>query len=1084
MLTLVIGTDWITNRDTVLRKIADDVSAEKGGRILIVPELISHDTERRLCVAAGDTCSRFAEVLSFSRLARRVSEYDKCALVPCMDQGGRLVAMASATKQIYSKLKAYAAVETKPEFFSGLIDAVDEFKRCCIAPADLMNAAAQTEGSLAQKIEELSLLLESYNSVCARGKCDPRDQMTWLLEKLEDSTYGTDHVFYIDGFPDYTRQHLNIIKHLIETSSDVTVGLVCNRVGSEETAFAKAGDTAAMLVAMAEQVGVQVKIEYCPTNGHLTETVGKYLLSGNIAEHNCDALRAYRGKSPYQECELAVEAVLQHVANGARYRDINIACADMSTYRIMLEMLFEKCNIPLYISGTDSILNQPAIHTVLSALEVVQNGFELEDVLQYLKSMVSPLDADTCDVVENYARMWNISGVKWTQSWQNHPNGLDGKWTPAATRRLEELNIARKLAIDPLVKLNKEFESSHNLGDMVRALYQYLDSIQYSQKLCGFAEEFENAGNGREAQVLNQLWGILVSALEQLYDTLGETAWETENFLRLFKLLISQYDVGTIPPVLDAVSVGPMNVMRCQQCKHLIVLGAAEGAMPGYAGSTGVLSDQERAALRQLGVPLTGGSMDGLLAEFADIYGVFTSAEDSITVTCSAGEPSFVFKRLAALAGGEKTLDETLGAAMGNSMDASAFLLRNHNENSANELGVQSACAELQCGMKHQLGNISTDNIRDLYGAELKLSPSKIDQYAKCRMAYFLKYGIRARERRIAEVDPMEFGTYVHAVLEETVRTVMLQYGIRNISAEKMIAIAKDASEAYAKERFSALETDRVLYLFRRNWNELEQIVYDLWAEMQISAFEPVGLEVEFGDGCPIPSIDVSGKKITAKLVGKVDRIDRWEHDGSNYFRVVDYKTGAKDFDNCDILNGYGMQMLLYLFAIQDNGVDVVGRHAVPAGVQYFPARVPLISADGALTPEDAEKARMKNWKRKGLILGTEEVLRAMEDSENPVRMPYSRKKDGSISGSLADHKQFSQLRKFVFNRVGEMVDEIASGKVMPNPYSRGQSFDSCTYCPYGAVCHKSSVNERRNYKAVGDKQFWETVERVVDDNG
>ena len=49
MLTILIGTDWTANRDAVLQMIADDVQMQKEGRILIVPELISHDMERRLC---------------------------------------------------------------------------------------------------------------------------------------------------------------------------------------------------------------------------------------------------------------------------------------------------------------------------------------------------------------------------------------------------------------------------------------------------------------------------------------------------------------------------------------------------------------------------------------------------------------------------------------------------------------------------------------------------------------------------------------------------------------------------------------------------------------------------------------------------------------------------------------------------------------------------------------------------------------------------------------------------------------------------------------------------------------------------
>ena len=65
MLHLLLGKDWTANRDEILLRIGNDVQQRKQGRILMVPELISHESERRLCIAAGDTASRYAEVLSF-----------------------------------------------------------------------------------------------------------------------------------------------------------------------------------------------------------------------------------------------------------------------------------------------------------------------------------------------------------------------------------------------------------------------------------------------------------------------------------------------------------------------------------------------------------------------------------------------------------------------------------------------------------------------------------------------------------------------------------------------------------------------------------------------------------------------------------------------------------------------------------------------------------------------------------------------------------------------------------------------------------------------------------------------------------
>ena len=114
MLHLLLGRDWTSNRVEILNRVASDVKCRRGNRILMGPELISHETERRLCTAAGDTASRYAEVLSFTRLANRVTESLSCANMECLDNGGRVVAMASAARQLSSRLKAYASVETRP----------------------------------------------------------------------------------------------------------------------------------------------------------------------------------------------------------------------------------------------------------------------------------------------------------------------------------------------------------------------------------------------------------------------------------------------------------------------------------------------------------------------------------------------------------------------------------------------------------------------------------------------------------------------------------------------------------------------------------------------------------------------------------------------------------------------------------------------------------------------------------------------------------------------------------------------------------------------------------------------------------
>lgn len=1086
MLTILLSKDWVSGRNEILKRIAVDVEQERPGRILLVPELISHDTERRLCMAAGDTASRFAEVLSFSRLASRVADRVGNAAMQCLDAGGRIVAMAAATRQLHSQLKAYAAVESKPEFLKELVDAVDEFKRCCITSQMLADAAAKTEGTLSQKLFELSLILESYDALCIHGRRDPRDQMSWCLAQLEDDCFANEHVFYIDGFPDFTRQNMAVLEHLIRFSPNVTVGMNCDRPDTDVMAFEKAGATCADLIRYAKRVGIPVEIVPVESENRALQPFCELIFQGNIPKDMCLAtqVQAARADSLQEEVMAAADRVIALVRDGCRYRDISIVCADLNAYLQTLQLVFHRCAIPLYQAGTEDILQKSVISMVLAAMDAALGGFDQRDVVRYLKSILSPVDMDTCDLLENYVITWGIRGNGFLKEWVNHPDGLSGQWTDDAYEQLRKLNEARTEAIEPLERLARAFREAKNLSQQVEALYAFLVEIDLAERLEQLARQMHEAGDQREAQILNQLWEILLSALEQMHDTLGQTLWDGDAFIRLFTLLLSQYDVGTIPPVLDAVTVGSVSAMRCQEEKHLIVLGAAEGALPGYAGSAGLLTDQERVALRQMGVPLTGGALEGIQAEFAEVYGVFCGARESVYVSCSSAEESYLFRRIALMAGGERHIDQTVGAAGCDRYETGAFLAAWKDEDTAQKLCVHDWYDDTCKRAEFSIGNVSPTNITSLYGKRLHLSASQIDRHAECKMSYFLKYGLRARERKENTVDPAEFGTYVHEVLELTARDVMEKGGFAAVSMEEVMDLAAGHSANYAREHFAQLESERLDYLFKRNWRELEMVIRELWEELKESDFEPAFFELNFGEDGAMPPIDIDGASMSAILRGFVDRVDIWKKDGMHYFRVVDYKTGKKDFDYCDVFNGVGLQMLLYLFALEQEGAAIIGGHPVAAGVQYFPARAPLVSADGRVTDEEAAKLRQTEWKRKGLLLADEQVLHAMQPDDQMTRLSCTRRKDGSLSGDLADRNQLKLLRKYLFHLLENMVDEIASGDITPDPYTRGTSHDACTYCPYASICHKRDVQGRRNYKAMTSQRFWEEVEKEVDRHG
>ena len=198
------------------------------------------------------------------------------------------------------------------------------------------------------------LFRSAYDGICAQGKRDPRDQMNWVLEQMECGDYAQNRRFYIDGFPDFTRQHGNILQHLIRNSPCVTVSLTCDSLHTYEPAFETAARTARELVRFARSEGIEVQLlAVRPTQDPRLHKLCAGLFRGMQEQQPQlrQVLQAWHCDTAYEECQIAAEQVLELVRGGCRYRDIAVVCADPEGYRDQLGMVFRRCGIPVYLSG-------------------------------------------------------------------------------------------------------------------------------------------------------------------------------------------------------------------------------------------------------------------------------------------------------------------------------------------------------------------------------------------------------------------------------------------------------------------------------------------------------------------------------------------------------------------------------------------------------------------------------------------------------------------------------------------------------------------------------------------------------------
>ena len=112
----------------------------EGGRVLLVPEQYSHEAERELARVAGPRLPLYAEVLSFTGLARKVEAELGAAGRKALEPGGRLLCMALALDGVYSRLRVYAGARRSPELQLELLRAVDELSAAGLDEAAVAEA--------------------------------------------------------------------------------------------------------------------------------------------------------------------------------------------------------------------------------------------------------------------------------------------------------------------------------------------------------------------------------------------------------------------------------------------------------------------------------------------------------------------------------------------------------------------------------------------------------------------------------------------------------------------------------------------------------------------------------------------------------------------------------------------------------------------------------------------------------------------------------------------------------------------------------------------------------------------------------
>ena len=1095
MTTFLYGSYGSGKTTAVLQKIKAS-TAQGRHTFLIVPEQEAVIAERLTLEALPPSAQLHLEVLSFSRLYNRV----------CREYGGlsyrtmkppiRHLLMWQNLRELAPLLEEFGDLaSTDDALCDRMLNAVGEFKAAAISAENLEQAAAKLshDEPLFRKLRDLSLIYASFDRLVSERYTDSADDLSRLADTLTVHDFFQDCDVYIDSFTSFTAAEHRIIRQMFATAANVTVTVPLRTPDACDIHTASIRHSLEHLQKSAERTGGYHETVLhgnrraaSPCLVHLTDNLWRLDVSDKENEAIADdSIVMEICQNPYAEAEAVAAHILALLRRGARCRDVAIIVRDPAKYRGILEPALTKSGIPHYISNKTDLCSLAPVKLILSALRIRRYHWRKSDVLSLVKTGLCSPSTRAVDLFEEYVNTWDIQGNRFIDGdWTMNPDGYSATLTDRGTDILKNANEVRRALTEPLLRLFVLLDAAENLPDMCRALYTYLEEIGLSDSLDSLAARESLRGEKKSAELMSSLYAVILQTLADIAEALPEESVNVEEFYAILKTVFEKTDIGTIPTSIDEVTVGSADTLRVHAPKYTFVLGLCEGEFPAAVSDRGLLGEQEKRTLATLGLELAGDRDTRSSDELMFVLRAFATPSDKLYLFTSSAEidgkiklPSLPFLRVTRLFPNlvpHKYVGTDLSYLAGAPKTAASHLraLADTKEGEALRLSLEPHLPNVSTYIREQShkpeATLERNTANTVIGESLSLSFSRFERFVQCPFNYYCTYVLKLREPKHAKIQFLDMGLFVHAVLEQMLHFALTEN--EEGSLPNAEALQKETERVVKDYLAGILQSNGVLsarlrHLFERLTRLSLLILNNLIEEFAHSSFRPAFFELKMNgrDGNPPPlSLVADDGSYRVELTGVIDRVDLLKKDDEVYVRVVDYKTGSKEFRLEDLRHGINTQMLLYLYTLCLNAdgafakqIGLAEGHApIPAGVVYLSTNIPTLSTDDYLSYEEISELAVQELGRSGLLLDDEQILHEMNDSLSPSFLAgIHSSKDGSLVGrALTSPEQFEKIFADIRTTVLDIAKEMKDGHADASPLVYGK-LDPCAYCTARTIC-------------------------------
>ena len=1069
-------------------RVLSEIKSGTGRHVVIAPDPFTLAVEKTISQKIGKKGIFDIEVMSFARLASIVLG-DK--IKKCLSPAGSVMLMEKVILQNEKALLHYGHAARKSGFAAEMYAAITSVRNSGVTPEQLFDAEQKLpDGVVKGKTHDVALLYRAYLNVLAVDHTDSTTRLEALTRELQTGEeYGDVH-FHVVDHVDLNAKQVEVLSVLMCRAASLSVAVTDGTGASNKRIYPH---LAAKLCAIAKKQNVTVK--EISVEDHLSEekdAIACHLFSYSFSQSKSQNVFLAQAKDLTEEVTCLATVITDLVRKkGLRYCDVAVISPSFEEYLPYMERIFRRYGIPLFSDERIPLSRSDVFRHLLCAMEIPSRGFEEVTVKKYLShALFDTVTEEEKSAFSDYVDKSGVNRFAFKEPFVLYEN--DPLFAPAEKVRGALMQELGDLAFLP---------SKGTIGAYAEVLRGFLLKNDFDQKIKTYKERVDQAGLLKHGEIVRQSPAALMTLLDTLSDLRGEEEVSCAEFLFALTTGAEQVKIAALPVRLDSVYFAPVKQAMYAPIGALFVLGAEEGLFPLETLGEGILGMREYAAWQAGGIEIKieNTGVEELSASKFHALQLLLRGERLYLSHLESKVPSSCIKQLSEIFGeGEKLLEikncseildgfaidvriptvavaESLFATF--SRRAREGLLTPKEESFAL---VLSEVLSRPFPIRYEEETFEIH--KDLFFKEKVVNVSELESYFSCPFRHFVKYGLSAKEKQVADADARDIGNLAHDCIEEFVKEHVMPREKGAIDDQQAKDIAEDIAKRIVLEpRYLAIAEKQGNKVLDREIKSCREVAVVVKNQIYASKFVPTWFEKNFSKALPVGAQvvkaigegDIEDRQLTSvtlngvTLSGRMDRVDLYSDETANYAVALDYKTGSNEVEHKALFFGEKVQLPLYLAVLRASG--------------FIPVAALYASLSDAGAPE--KYLFGPKWNNEALMKALDATVSDKRRSQ--FTSIYFEKKSKTFKAPkdmLMSREALQAQIDYAIALSEQAIEEIKQGFIHPTPQSDGWKA-TCEYCKAKSICRRAGMDTRKT-KAISAEFIQEVMtEDRKDDN-